>query len=342
MKPFCFKNSVVYTSILLILAITTETCGKDNTEQSCSITSKNHEECSNKKQERFHDMVYIENGKYVMGTDNPVFVADGESPARPVELDGYYIDIHEVSNAKFASFVQATKYVTEAEKFRSSFVFEGIVSNDLKAKIAQAVAAAPWWLPVEAAWNHPEGPDTSISERMDHPVIHVSWNDAVEYCRFHGKRLPTEAEWEVACQGGLRERLYPWGNKPNPHGKHWMNIWQGKFPYDNSKEDGWISTAPVDSFPVQNKYGLHHIVGNVWEWTQDWWTIRHDSSLQHNPSGPQDGSDKVKKGGSYMCHQSTCFRYRCAARSQNTPDSSASNLGFRCAASVDSKKYHER
>jgi len=284
MKPLFFYNLALSTSISLVLILNfEETFGSENSEQSCSIASRKSEKCSETKSKKFSNMIFIESGKYLIGTDDPVFAADGESPARLVELDGYFIDKYEVSNSKFASFVQATNYVTEAEKFRSSFVFEGIVSNNLKATITQAVAAAPWWLPVEASWDHPEGPDTSIIERMDHPVVHVSWNDAVEYCGFHGKRLPTEAEWEVACQGGLRERLYPWGNKLNPYGKHWMNIWQGKFPLDNTEEDGWISTAPVDSFPAQNKYGLHHIVGNVWEWTQDWWTTRHSSSLQNNP-----------------------------------------------------------
>ncbi|XP_051059586.1 formylglycine-generating enzyme isoform X2 [Phodopus roborovskii] len=239
-------------------------------------------------------MVPIPAGVFTMGTDEPQIKQDGEAPARRVTVDAFYMDAYEVSNADFEKFVNSTGYLTEAEKFGDSFVFEGMLSEQVKVQIHQAVAAAPWWLPVKGAnWRHPEGPDSSILHRLNHPVLHVSWNDAVAYCEWAGKRLPTEAEWEYSCRGGLQNRLFPWGNKLQPKGQHYANIWQGEFPVTNTGEDGFQGTAP---------------------------------------KGPTSGKDRVKKGGSYMCHKSYCYRYRCAARSQNTPDSSASNLGFRCAA----------
>lgn len=270
-----------------------------------------------------------------MGTDRPVFVADGESPARNVHVDPFCIDQQEVSNREFELFVKSTGYKTEAEIFGDSFVYEGLLSQQTKDGITQAVAAAPWWLPVKGAtWRTPEGLDSNITKRLDHPVIHVSWADASAFCAWAEKRLPTEAEWELACRGSLPDRLFPWGNNWNPKGKHYANIWQGAFPKQNTLDDGFISTAPTTAFPDQNKFGLKNMVGNVWEWTADWWTVRHDLMPDtDNPKGPTTGKDKVKKGGSYLCHHDYCFRYRCAARSQNTPDSSAGNLGFRCASS---------
>ncbi|XP_022428220.1 formylglycine-generating enzyme isoform X3 [Delphinapterus leucas] len=239
-------------------------------------------------------MVPIPAGVFTMGTDDPQIKQDGEAPARRVAIDAFYMDAYEVSNAEFEKFVNSTGYLTEAEKFGDSFVFEGMLSEQVKSDIQQAVAAAPWWLPVKGAnWRHPEGPDSTVLNRPDHPVLHVSWNDAVAYCTWAGKRLPTEAEWEYSCRGGLQNRLFPWGNRLQPKGQHYANIWQGEFPVTNTGEDGFRGTAP---------------------------------------KGPPSGKDRVKKGGSYMCHKSYCYRYRCAARSQNTPDSSASNLGFRCAA----------
>ncbi|XP_069703233.1 formylglycine-generating enzyme [Periplaneta americana] len=283
---------------------------------------------------RTNKMVFIKGGKFNMGTDEPVFIADGEGPSREVTLSDYHLDSYEVSNAEFELFVNATGYTTEAESFGDSFVFESLLSEQTKSGITQAVAAAPWWLPVKGCnWKHPEGPDSNITERMDHPVVHISWNDAVAYCKWAGKRLPTEAEWEYACRGGLKDRLFPWGNKLNPMDKHWANIWQGEFPETNTGEDGYIGTAPVTEFPT-NAFSLHNMVGNVWEWTADWWNIKHTRTPTVNPTGPQSGKDRVKKGGSYLCHKSYCYRYRCAARSQNTPDSSAGNLGFRCAATL--------
>lgn len=279
-----------------------------------------------------NEMVFLRGGTFTMGTAKPILPPDGEGPAREVKVQDFYIDKYEVSNAEFGLFVEQTGYETEAEGFGNSFVFEQLLSDEVKDEIDQMVANAPWWLPVEgASWRHPEGRGSSVRDHLDHPVVHVSWNDAVAYCAWAGgKRLPSEAEWEYAARGGLHDRLFPWGNNPHPRGEHWMNVWQGEFPDDNTLEDGYLGTAPVDAYPP-NRYGLHNMAGNVWEWTADWWTTRHRADPQTDPTGPPSGTDKVKKGGSYLCHPRYCYRYRCAARSQNTPDSSASNLGFRCA-----------
>jgi len=272
---------------------------------------------------RTNTMVEVVGGTFTMGTDTPVFPADKEMPARTVTLPSFLMDVHEVSNNEFGLFVTDTGYVTEAEKFGNSFVAEYYLSKATKEDITQAVADAPWWLPVTGSdWRHPEGPDSDISSRGDHPVVHVSWNDAMAYCAWAGKRLPTEEEWEMACRAGKEGRLYPWGNKWMPGGKFYGNIWTGKFPEVNTGEDGWEGTCPVTEFPA-TKFGLKNMIGNVWEWTSNWWTSAK--------------TDKVKKGGSFMCHKDFCYRYRCAARSQNTPDSSAYNLGFRCAKDSSSE-----
>ncbi|XP_043213461.1 formylglycine-generating enzyme-like [Amphibalanus amphitrite] len=274
----------------------------------------------------------IPGGTFTMGTDRPHFAQDGEGPARRVTVSPFRLQQREVSNAEFARFVAATGYVTEAERFGSSFMPQHLLPQSVLASIGQSVAAAPWWLPVAGAqWRHPEGADSSVDGRQDHPVVHVSWTDAVSYCRWLGGRLPTEAEWERAARAGLTERLLPWGNKERPHGQHRMNTWQGTFPTEDTGEDGHVGTAPCATYPA-NGYGLYDMAGNVWEWTADWWAVHHDPRPATDPTGPASGTDRVKKGGSYMCHRDACYRYRCAARSQNTPDSSAGNLGFRCAA----------
>lgn len=275
----------------------------------------------------FDKMSLIPSGKYLIGTNEPVFEGDREGPEREVEIEKFYLDKYEVSNENFEEFVKQTGYQTEAEKFGDSFVFKTLISPEMQEQYEDfRVLQAPWWYKVkDMNWKQPEGPGSSIGDRMNHPVVHISWNDANEFCKFKGKRLPSEAEWEAACRGGKKRKLFPWGNKLMPNDKHWMNIWQGEFPDKNTVEDGEVSTCPVDKYR-QNDFDLYNIVGNAWEWTSTLW---NEGDIE------KENPDRVKKGGSYLCHKSYCYRYRCAARSQNTQDSSAGNLSFRCA-----KNFH--
>ncbi len=270
-------------------------------------------------------------GTFLQGSDDEwSYPGDGEGPPREVELRPFWIDRRAVSNREFATFVGATEYETEAERFGWSFVFGGLLPDDFPP--TQAVAQAPWWRKVEgASWRHPEGPHSDLGNRADHPVVHVTYTDARAYCAWAGKRLPTEAEWEYAARGGLEGKVFPWGDEREPGGEHRMNVWQGVFPASNTLADGYLGTCPVDAFPP-NGHGLHNATGNVWEWAGDWFSTSfrpHDK--QRNPRGPTQGTHRVQKGGSYLCHESYCRRYRVAARMGNTPDSSAGNVGFRCA-----------
>lgn len=279
-------------------------------------------------------MVRLPAGTFLMGSEDQSFPGDGEGPVRKVAINSFYIDRCAISNAQFANFVEATGYVTETERFGWSFVFYDFLPDDFPP--TRAVAQAPWWRQVYGAtWRHPEGDHSTLDERMDHPVVHVSWNDAVAYANWVGKRLPTEAEWEYAARGGLKQKKYPWGNALIQGDKHNCNIWQGEFPNHNSGEDGYLGTAPVDSFRP-NRCKLHNMSGNVWEWCADWFSPTfHVNGPRDNPKGPSNGERKIMKGGSYLCHESYCNRYRVAARSSNTPDSSTGHMGFRLVMDAD-------
>jgi formylglycine-generating enzyme len=282
-------------------------------------------------------MIRLDGGTFLMGTDRDEgFPADGEGPIRKVMLDDFYIDQFPVTNESFAGFVRATQYQTEAQRFGWSFVFQGHLAEEQRIRsAADTVVGAEWWYKVHGAdWQHPEGPDSSIDDRMNYPVVHVSWNDAEAFAVWAGKRLPTEAEWEFAARAGLEQKLYPWGDDLTPDGKHLCNIWQGEFPARNTAEDGFSGLAPVDAFPP-NAFDLYTITGNAWEWCSDWFHPSfHVLATRTNPVGPPQGQSKVIKGGSYLCHRSYCNRYRVAARSSNTPDSSTTNMSFRCVRDV--------
>lgn len=274
--------------------------------------------------------VALPGGSFLMGTDDAEgFPADGEGPVRTVRLSPFRIDTCAVSNERFARFVDETGYRTEAERFGWSYVFAGFLPAALR-RGAPRPPRTPWWCGVEGAhWRAPEGPGSDVADRGGHPVVHISWHDAVAYCRWAGARLPTEAEWEYAARGGLVQRRYPWGDELTPDGEHRCNIWQGHFPTKNTAEDGYRGTAPVDAF-APNGFGLHNMAGNVWEWCADWWGTDHTSRPGRDPKGPSRGTSRVMRGGSYLCHRSYCNRYRVAARNSNTPDSSSGNVGFRC------------
>lgn len=281
-------------------------------------------------------MVLLPGGTFRMGNGGKDgFPADGEGPVHEVALRPFYVDTCTVTNAQFDSFVRTTRYMTDAERFGWSYVFAPFLSPVNQRFIMGSPQGTPWWYAVkEAYWYQPEGPGSNVEERSDHPVVHLSWNDAAAYSKWAGKRLLTEAEWEYAARGGLDQQVYPWGNELTPDGQHMCNIWQGTFPEKNTLRDGYMGTAPVQSFQP-NGYGLYNVSGNVWEWVADWFSpATYSTESRDNPQGSDTGDRRSMRGGSFLCHKSYCNRYRVAARNSNTPDSSSSNIGFRCAADV--------
>ncbi|WP_081746862.1 formylglycine-generating enzyme family protein [Arthrobacter sp. H5] len=260
------------------------------------------------------------------GDGNPV---DGEEPVHTVVVGPIEMDATTVTNLDFDRFVSDTHYQTDAERSGVSAVFHSLVVAPVEDVVGR-VRQSPWWAGVSGAdWRRPYGRESSIEGLEDHPVVHVSWNDAMAYCEWADRRLPTEAEWEYASRGGLQAKRYPWGDELPGGGKWPTNIWQGVFPAQNSKDDGWAATAPVRSYKP-NGFGLWQTVGNVWEWCADWFdTNYYRSSPQQNPKGSPLGKSRVLRGGSYLCHDSYCNRYRNSARSHNRPESTSGNVGFR-------------
>ncbi|MEU9321722.1 formylglycine-generating enzyme family protein [Streptomyces sp. NPDC048295] len=282
-------------------------------------------------------MVLLPGGEFLMGTEDAEgFPDDGEGPVRAVRLAPFRIDACAVTNERFAAFAADTGYRTDAERLGWSYVFAGFLPAGLR-RGAPRPERTPWWCGVDgASWDRPEGPGSTVVDRGDHPVVHMSWNDAAAYAHWAGKRLPTEAEWEYAARGGMEQKRYPWGDELDPQGTYRCNIWRGTFPSKNNGADGYRGTAPVDAFEP-NGLGLFNMSGNVWEWCADWWTTDHGARAGRplvNPRGPATGTDKVIRGGSHMCHRSYCNRYRVAARTANSPDSSSGHAGFRCVAAA--------
>jgi sulfatase modifying factor 1 len=289
------------------------------------------------------EMIRLDGGPFLMGSEAADTIpADGEGPVREVTIDPFYLDRYPVTNRQFQEFVRATGYKTEAERFGWSFVFYRQLPNEEYARRMsnplqeiQRVRGLEWWCKIDgASWDHPEGPGSSVHDRLDHPATHVSWSDAAAFSVWAGKRLPTEAEWEFAARGGLDQNQYPWGDELTPDGRHLCNIWQGEFPTMNTMDDGYEFVAPAGAY-APNGYGFYTITGNVWEWCSDWFDPAfHICGTRRNPAGPPHGTAKVTKGGSFLCHHSYCNRYRVSARTSNTPDSSAAHIGFRCARDV--------
>ncbi|XP_036250943.1 inactive C-alpha-formylglycine-generating enzyme 2 isoform X1 [Molothrus aeneus] len=268
-------------------------------------------------------MVQLPGGTFQMGS---LQRSGEEVPAREVTVKPFALDKHPVTNRDFREFVREKKYKTEAEAFGWSFVFEDFVSEELKKKVTQKLESAPWWLPIEKAfWRQPSGPGSSIKNRLDYPVLHVSWNDAQAFCAWQGKRLPSEEEWEFAARGGLQQRMYPWGNKFQPNR---TNLWQGDFPRGDTAEDGYHGVSPVTAFPAQNSYGLYDLLGNTWEWTA--------SEFPAPGRAARAQKMQVLRGASWIdtADGSANHRARVTTRMGNTPDSASDNLSFRCAADI--------
>jgi formylglycine-generating enzyme len=313
-------------------------------------------------------MVWIPGGTFLMGTDD-VSSFPNERPAHRVHVEGFWIDDHDVTNAEFARFVEATGYVTTAErkpdweelkkelppgtpKPDDSMLVAGSLVFTPTARPVPLNDLSAWWRWVPGAnWRHPEGPGSSIQGRENYPVVQVSWYDALAYAQWAGKRLPTEAEWEFAARGGLKSKRYVWGDEFKPGGKHMANTWQGLFPVRDTGEDGFVGTSPVGSYPA-NGYGLYDMAGNVWQWCSDWYRVdTHIEAASKNvcrdSGGPAESYDpgdpyspkRVVKGGSFLCNPDYCESYRPSARRGTPSDTGSSHTGFRCVISGDDAEF---
>jgi len=378
------SSLVLFSFICLLLSSQLGMAQKSKTSSTVSTTSKStiskvipskdSLSCCSKLPPRFNafgikvdkhvGMVWIPSGTFVMGGNNNQARKD-EYPNHKVQLTGFYMDATEVTNEQFEAFVKATGYITTAEKdvdwneIKKQLPANTPKPDDSLLKAASLVFRkttgevdlndySQWWSWTKGAnWKHPSGPQSNIIGKEKYPVTHVSWDDANAYCKWAGKRLPTEAEWEFASRGGLLNNTYSWGNDFEENGTAHCNFWQGSFPYLNTNKDGFLGAAPVKSF-APNKYGLYDMAGNVWEWCADlynnsYYTQLSKQAISINPKGPSKSYDpdeptiskRVMRGGSYLCNDSYCSGYRVSARMKSSPDSGMEHLGFRCVADKD-------
>jgi formylglycine-generating enzyme len=366
----CAGERHASTLFLIVVSISwmALVCGFSQLTAEADSLSQPAGESSGKQMAAPPGMIWIAGGEFTMGTSDPASFPN-ERPAHRVQVDGFWIDEHDVTNAEFAKFVEATSYVTTAEKKPdweelkkelppdtpkpddSVLVAGSLVFTPTSRPVPLDDLSAWWrWVP-GACWRHPEGPDSSIAGREKHPVVQVSWYDAAAYAKWAGKRLPTEAEWEFAARGGLDGKRYTWGDEFRPGGKYMANTWQGLFPVSNTAEDGFVGTSPVGSFPP-NGYGLYDMAGNVWQWCSDWYRVDAftqiatqlaNKNVCRDSGGPLESWDpadpnapkRVVKGGSFLCNPSYCESYRPSARRGTPPDTGSSHTGFRCAMSAN-------
>lgn len=310
-------------------------------------------------------MVMIPAGEFMMGASDEEGRPD-EYPQHAVRINGFWMDAAEVTNAQFEKFIKATGYITTAEKKPDweelkKQLPEGTPKPDDSLLVASSLVFTPpdhpvslndasqWWSWTKGAdWRHPHGPGSTIKGKENHPVVHISWDDAMAYCKWSGKRLPTEAEWEWAARGGLRDKKYPWGNEDIEAGKVKANTWQGTFPNKNTRWDKYYNAAAVKSF-MPNGYGLYDMAGNVWEWCSDWYNHDYYRGLKgrvtENPQGTANSYDpmeptvpkRVVRGGSFLCNASYCKGYRVTSRMKTSPDTGLEHTGFRCVKDIQNK-----
>ena len=356
-KPKTTSVAVIQTPPVLPLAKKVLCC--ESNIPSRFVKAANNTEVAAGNDRSHTGMVFIKTGTFMMGGDNKQ-AADDEYPKHKVSVNGFWIDVTEVTNAQFAKFIKATGYITTAERKPDwnelkKQVPPGTPKPDDSLLVAASLVFkqpgrsvplndySQWWVWKKGAdWRHPHGPGSNIKGKDNYPVVHVSWFDAVTYCKWAGKRLPTEAEWEWAARGGLQNNIYPWGNENVDAGQPKANTWQGSFPNQNTVRDKFFYTAPVASFKP-NGYGLYDMAGNVWEWCADYYNNKYYSTINKpngvsNPKGPANSYDpdepyakkRVIRGGSFLCNDSYCSGYRVARRMKSTEDSGMEHLGFRC------------